>query len=135
MNENVLAIDPGQKKCGIAIVSKEKELILGRIVETTNLVQEIKGLIKEYQVSKMVVGQGTNSKSIIKCLSTQLSHVGLFQIAEMYTTLEARKRYFDTHPPRGLLRLLPKSLLVPPRPYDDYAAWLIAERFLSKYRP
>ncbi|MDR1136699.1 MAG: endonuclease, partial [Synergistaceae bacterium] len=50
---------------------------------------------------------------------------------EHMTTLEARKLYWELHPPRGLLRVVPKSWRVPPRPIDDLAAWAIMRRGLS----
>jgi hypothetical protein len=51
-------------------------------------------------------------------------------VPEAYTTLRARRRYFDEHPLRGWRRLFP-GLQTPPIPIDDYAAVLIAEDYLS----
>ena len=47
------------------------------------------------------------------------------------TTLEARGLYWNLHPPRGLSRLLPLAMRVPPRPIDDLAAWAIVRRALA----
>jgi len=52
-------------------------------------------------------------------------------VDERETTLLARARYFADHPPRGWRRLVPRGMLLPPRPIDDYAALLIAERYLK----
>jgi hypothetical protein len=35
------------------------------------------------------------------------------------------------YPPKGLTRLIPKSLRVPPRPVDDIVAILLIERYLK----
>jgi hypothetical protein len=35
------------------------------------------------------------------------------------------------HPPRGWRRFVPRGMLLPPRPIDDFAALLIAERLLA----
>ena len=45
-------------------------------------------------------------------------------VDETNTTLDARRRYYDENPPKGLLRLLPRGLLVPSAPLDGYAALL-----------
>jgi hypothetical protein len=47
------------------------------------------------------------------------------------TTLEARNLYWRLHPQKGVWRLLPRSLLTPPRPVDDLAAWIIMRRTLA----
>ena len=51
-------------------------------------------------------------------------------VDERETTLQARARFFIDHPPRGWRRLMPRGMLLPDRPIDDYAALLIAERYL-----
>ena len=53
-------------------------------------------------------------------------------VDERATTLLARRRYFDANPPRGWKRLVPRGMLLPPRPIDDFAAVLIAERLLER---
>jgi hypothetical protein len=53
----------------------------------------------------------------------------LERVREKGTTLEARNLYWNLHPPKGWLRLVPQSLIVPPRDVDDLAAWAIALRY------
>jgi len=53
-------------------------------------------------------------------------------VEETGTTLEARRRYFRDHPPRGWRRLLPITLQLPPEEYDDYVAELLLERVLGE---
>jgi hypothetical protein len=52
-------------------------------------------------------------------------------VDERNSTMLARKHFFIENPPRGLLRLVPTSLQVPNRPYDDYVAVILAESFLK----
>jgi RNase H-fold protein (predicted Holliday junction resolvase) len=52
-------------------------------------------------------------------------------VDERETTLLARTRYFAAHPPTGWRRFVPRGMLLPPEPIDDFAAVLIAERFLA----
>lgn len=52
-------------------------------------------------------------------------------VDERNTSLEARRRYYEDHPPRGIWRLVPRGLLVPKAALDGYAALLIVERYLT----
>jgi hypothetical protein len=52
-------------------------------------------------------------------------------VDEKGTSLLARERYLKENPPAGWRRLLPSGMQIPKEPYDDYAALLLAERYLS----
>jgi hypothetical protein len=52
-------------------------------------------------------------------------------VDEKNSTLEARPLYWQEYPRRGLLRLLPISLLAPPVAIDDFAAVVLGRRFLA----
>ena len=73
--------------------------------------------------------RGTNAAVV----GAVLDRLGLpYTLVDEYeTTLRARARYFADHPPRGWKRLVPRGMLLPERPVDDYAALLIAERYLE----
>ncbi|MEM9980093.1 MAG: resolvase, partial [Cyanobacteria bacterium P01_D01_bin.2] len=47
-------------------------------------------------------------------------------------SLEARDRYWEMFPPKGLNRILPQSMRSIPRPIDDIVAILLIERYLNK---
>jgi len=128
----VLAIDPGKKKCGIAVVDNQLRFIAGEVVDTEELIQKIEMYLQKHDINNVLIGSGTNSGEIIKNIEKRFPSIKAIKIAEKNTTMQARKRYFDYHPPTGLLRILPISFLVPPCPYDDFAALLIAERFFKK---
>ena len=53
-------------------------------------------------------------------------------IDERYSTLEARDRYWQMYPPRGLAKLLPQGIRTLPRPIDDIVAILLIERYLER---
>jgi RNase H-fold protein (predicted Holliday junction resolvase) len=80
-------------------------------------------------VRAVALGGGTNNAPV----GAMLAQLGLpIQIVdERETTLLARRRYFAAYPPRGWRRLVPRGMLLPPRPIDDFAALLIAERLLE----
>ncbi|MEM9486231.1 MAG: resolvase, partial [Cyanobacteria bacterium P01_F01_bin.116] len=53
-------------------------------------------------------------------------------VDERYSSLEARDRYWEMFPPKGINRLLPQSLRSIPRSIDDIVAILLIERYLNK---
>ena len=57
----------------------------------------------------------------------------IFVMDEYRTTEEARREYWKVHPPTGWRRLLPLTLQVPPVPVDDFAAVLLAQRYLEQH--
>ncbi|GHS89417.1 hypothetical protein AGMMS49957_12630 [Synergistales bacterium] len=76
----------------------------------------------------VALGDGTGSAEI----SVLCSRAGLrFKLTdERMTTLEARSLYWKVHKPIWWQRFLPISARVPPRSLDDFAAWVIARRFI-----
>lgn len=50
-------------------------------------------------------------------------------VDERYSSLEARDRYWQLHPPKGLTRLVPQSLRSIARPIDDVVAIILIERY------
>jgi RNase H-fold protein (predicted Holliday junction resolvase) len=53
-------------------------------------------------------------------------------VDERYTSLEARDRYWEMYPPKGLMRLIPQPLRKISRPIDDIVAILLIERYLNR---
>ncbi|MGA3038438.1 MAG: pre-16S rRNA-processing nuclease YqgF [Vulcanimicrobiaceae bacterium] len=103
------------------------------IVETGLLAGTVDGLLLEYPISVIALGSGTHAPPV----AAQLARHGLpvHVVDEYETTLRARARYFMDHPPRGWKRWVPRGMLLPPVPIDDYAALLIAERFAAAATP
>ncbi|WP_378950890.1 pre-16S rRNA-processing nuclease YqgF [Pelosinus sp. sgz500959] len=135
MDEIIIAIDPGREKCGIAIVHKEKGILIKSVIQTDELTAKIEKFITEYSVSLIVIGDGTSSREAKQSLEKiKMNHQGLaiILIDERNSTDEARRRYWSENPPRGLKRLIPVTMQVPPRPVDDYVALILAERYFVK---
>lgn len=125
----VLGIDPGTRKCGFAVVALgEPPLALG-IEPTPTLRARVGILAVTYTPQAIAIGAGTNGTAIAALLAD--AGLPIHVTEEVETTLRARARYFQDHPPTGWRRLVPSGMLLPPRPVDDYAALLIAERFLA----
>ena len=129
----VLAVDPGRDKTGVAILTKTAQLVMMDIVSTASVQKELETLLAMYPtITYMVCGNGTNHKvvgSIVKTLAIAQERAFAF-MNEKHTTEEARRRYFEVHPPTGWKKLVPKGMLYPPVPVDDITAWIIGERWL-----
>ncbi|MDD4362605.1 MAG: pre-16S rRNA-processing nuclease YqgF [Atribacterota bacterium] len=131
-SRKIVAIDPGKKKCGIVVVDNELKLFEAEVIDNSKLVEKLQGYLDKYKIYNIVIGSGTYSKEIIQTIKNKYSQLLLTVIAEKNTTILARKKYFAENPPRGLLKIIPTSARIPPKPYDDYSARIIAERFFQK---
>ena len=132
--EIVFAIDPGTKKCGYAVV-KSGNLVLSKgIIALGQLIENIKKNFNEYKISRFILGNGTNCKEIKMQLKNCFSQFEIVLIKEDFSTLEARKKYFTVNPPKGLLKILPQSLRIPPENYDDFVAILLAEKYFEQIK-
>jgi len=128
----VLSIDPGREKCGMAVVSQD-EAVFKKVIKTEDLVNEFSFLKEKYSPDTFVIGSGTGSSKLAKTLKENFG-ITLEVINEKHSTELARIRFFEENPPKGLMRLIPLGLQLPPVPYDDYAAVIIAEKYLEQKR-
>jgi RNase H-fold protein (predicted Holliday junction resolvase) len=126
----ILGLDPGTRKCGYAVVTAvdAPPLTLG-IVPIEGLTARLREVIAATPVALAAIGRGTNA-AVVAAVVAELG-VPVELVDERETSLLARARFFQDHPPRGWRRIVPRGMLLPDRPIDDYAALLIAERFLK----
>jgi len=140
-------IDPGRDKFGFA-VTEDAELLFSAVIPIERLDNTVALLASGRWSGLSLWGQeifisaaelddiGVNAKNVLFYLGTGTgsdvfvsklrgSELRCLPIDESYSTLEGRALYWQLHPPRGLWRLVPTSLRVPPRPIDDLAAWAI----------
>ena len=135
MGVDILAIDPGREKSGMAVLSEHGVLRCKKIVPTETIEDETATLLAAYpSIERIVCGNGTNHNAVSDRLKAAAkgTKCDVVLTEEAHTTEEARKRYFEYNPPKGLKRLIPKGMLYPPEPVDDFTAWIIGERYLSK---
>ena len=130
MNDEILAIDPGREKTGIAIL-KNSDVLEHKIINSDELVQIIKSLLEKYIIKTIVMGNGTSSKKKYDLLKQEFIDRDIVLINEYRTTDEARKLYFQENPPKGWKKLIPLGMHVPPVPVDDYAAIAIGGKYLK----
>jgi RNase H-fold protein (predicted Holliday junction resolvase) len=130
----IVALDPGSDKCGYAVVRYDLVCMEKGVIYLAELGRVLRRLCSASPAPEAIVmGNGTAARATAALIADLGLGVPLRVGDERNTTYEARSRYFEENPPRGLWRLVPCSLQVPPRPIDDYAAWLIGERYLQHH--
>lgn len=127
----ILAVDPGTRKCGVAVVTVSRQVLARRVVEAPALAGAVDELLGSYPITHLVVGDRTGSRGVRALLHSLAGNRPVAAVDEHLSSLDARRRYFAENPPRGLRRLIPLGLQTPPCPIDDYVAVLLAERFLQ----
>jgi RNase H-fold protein (predicted Holliday junction resolvase) len=125
----ILGIDPGTRKVGYAVVDPRGTALEIGIEPFDGIAERVGLLVARHAIGRVAIGTGTNAAQVIE----RLASFGLAtaSVDERETTLRARSLYFADHPPRGWRRLIPLGMQLPPRPIDDYAALLIARRYLE----
>lgn len=133
MSQYIIAVDPGREKCGIAVVESNEDVVLQQVVETSELVSCVRRLAEQYATFTVLLGDGTAHKQA----ETELRGVQVGDklltvelVDEKHSTEEARHLYWKYNPPKGLKRLIPVSMQVPPEPVDGYVAIILAHRYL-----
>ncbi len=132
MEDIVIGIDPGREKCGLAVVHRQNGIIHRDIVSTDQIVEAVNTIVAAYQVYLIVIGSGTSSRKTQTSLQVANPKLTFIVVDEYRTTDAARARYWRENPPQGLKRLMPVTMLVPPVPVDDFAAVIIAEKYLHQ---
>ncbi|MGM0370588.1 MAG: resolvase [Bacillota bacterium] len=123
----ILAIDPGRDKSGLAVVTDDNQIIEQMVIGTRELKDIIFTFGKEYNITEVVLGDGTASGGVKELVSDY--HWDVKMVDETNSTLEARELYWADNPPRGWRKLIPTALQTPRRAIDDYAAIVLARRY------
>ena len=126
-----LGIDPGRSKTGLALVDERGNILALHIAMTEHMEQELIAFVNGEELKGIVMGDGTNSKSIGQAVHKLFSAVPLAIVGEAHSTEEARTLYWQVNPPRGWRKLVPLGMLVPDEPMDAYAAVVQVRRWLA----
>ena len=128
---NFISIDPGNKKCGLLLADIKSGKVLKAGVSSLNKFSDVVFLWnQEYNISKIIIGDGTNCKYI----ENQLKQKNIFNLTfvnEKGSTLRARFRYWEIWPPNYFIRWLPRKILFPPENLDAVVALILLEDFLK----
>jgi RNase H-fold protein (predicted Holliday junction resolvase) len=134
MSKTVLAVDPGRGKCGLAVL--DGTVILARaVIARDDLGATLRAWSQRFRPAEIVVGNRTGAEEVAAAVRREAPGLPVTLGDEAGTTLEARRLYFAEHPQRGWRRLIPLGLQVPPEPYDDYAAVVLARRQAARGLP
>ena len=131
-NQYILGLDPGRDKCGVAVINDRQEVIYHQVIDSDHAIADLTQLSQQYHLDLIVMGDGTTSKNWQQQIESDLTTVPVVTVNETNSTLEARDRYWIMYPPKGLQRIVPQGLRVPPRPVDDIVAIILIERYLNQ---
>ncbi|PNW36283.1 UNVERIFIED_CONTAM: resolvase [Euhalothece sp. KZN 001] len=124
----VLGFDPGRDKCGLALVETTGEIIEQQVVNSEEVISTLNNWLSRYVVSKIVMGNQTTASQWKEKLTASFATIPIEMVDERNSSLEARDRYWELYPARGLSALIPKGMRLPPRPIDDIVAIILVER-------
>lgn len=128
----IIGIDPGREKCGFAVVALTGEILEQAVIDTEILAEQTTAALKKYEIRQIVMGNGTTSSTAAERVRAVVGNKAALTLVDEYrTTDQARRRYFEVNPPQGLKKLVPRGMLYPPVPVDDYVAVILAERYLK----
>ena len=126
-----LSIDPGVKKCGLLLADMKSGKVFDAGISSLHKVPELVSLWNEdYQISKIIIGDGTNCKYVKNQLKRK-NFLNINYVNERGSTLRARFRYWEIWPPNYFIRWLPKEIIFPPENLDAIVALILLEDFLK----
>ncbi|SFL18646.1 Holliday junction resolvase RuvX [Halanaerobium salsuginis] len=133
MDQVLLAFDPGSHKIGAAVVDFNAQLQEKTILSQSELTAYLAELAKHYQIVKIIIGNGTTALELLAMLNNELPEQEIELVEESYTTEAAQARYLAEKPMSNYEKLLRKFISWKvKKPLDDYAALIIAEKYLKK---
>ncbi|MCM1984152.1 pre-16S rRNA-processing nuclease YqgF [Lyngbya confervoides] len=129
----ILGFDPGRDKCGVAVMGVDRQIRFQEVIAADQVSQTLVDLCNRFPISALVIGNQTTSKQWQQQLrQTCPQDLKVLTIDERNSTVEARDRYWDLYPPKGLQRLIPQGMRLPPRPIDDIVAVILIERYFNQ---
>ena len=126
---NIIGIDPGRDKCGVAVLNQSGEVLFEKVIATEEFSIAVEKLSAQFDLTVAILGNGTTHKAAEKILRE--NNLSVKVVDEKHTTEEARKLYWKKNPPTGWRKILPISMQVPPEPVDGIVAEILVKRFLN----
>ena len=124
----LISIDPGKSKCGLVLAEiTEKKVYKAIVVKSELLDDYVRDLNTFENVSKIIIGNGTTSKEIIKKLKFFKKEKIIFE--EKNTTYRAKARYFELFPIGSLQFLIPREIFILNKNLDAISALIILEDY------
>ena len=127
----VITIDPGRIKCGLVLAETSEKKVYEAVIIKTELIQDYFCHLNTFEdISKIIIGNGTNSREIIKKLDFLKKEIITFE--EKNTTFRAKARYFEIFPISGLKFLIPREVFILNKNLDAISALIILEDYCKK---
>ena len=102
----LLGFAPGRSKCGLAIVGLDRVLHYHEVIAVEAVTDTIATLRDRYSISAIVMGDQTGSGRWKQELSNLPNAPRITLVDERYSSLEARDRYWEMYPPKGIGKLI-----------------------------
>lgn len=119
----------------MALVQRDDEgnlkLLWRAVAPRAEMIAHVRQATSVEPFSLVIVGSGTTSKQVVHELREAIPSMGILVVDEKNTSLQARERYWEHNPRRGLRKLVPSTMQLPPEPVDDFVALILAERVLG----
>ena len=126
----VISIDPGKSKCGLVLAEiSEKKVYEAIILKSELLEGYVRNLNTVENISKIIIGNGTTSREIIKKMDFFKKEIIIFE--EKNTTFRAKSRYFELFPISGLKFLIPREIFILNKNLDAISALIILEDYCN----
>ena len=124
----IISIDPGKSKCGLVLAEISKKKVYEAIILKSELLEGyVRNLNTVENISKIIIGNGTTSREIIKKMDFFKKEIIIFE--EKNTTFRAKSRYFELFPISGLMFLIPRDIFILNKNLDAISALIILEDY------
>jgi RNase H-fold protein (predicted Holliday junction resolvase) len=123
-----ISIDPGKYKCGLVLADISEKKVCKAIVLKSELISNYIGNLNTFKdISKIIIGNGTNSREFVEKLEFFKKEIITFE--EKNTTYRAKARYFELFPISGFKFLIPREIFIINKNLDAIAALIILEDY------
>ena len=124
----LISIDPGKNKCGFILAEMNKKKVHKAIIlKSELLVDYVRNLNTDENLSKIIIGNGTTGREIRDKLKFLKKEIITFE--EKNTTYRAKARYFELFPISGLKFLIPREFFILNKNLDAISALIILEDY------
>ena len=124
----VIAIDPGRSKCGLVLAEISKKVVYQAIILKSELLADyVRDLNIAEDITRIIVGNGTTSRDIIKKVDFYKKEIISFE--ERNTTYRAKERYFELFPNNGWKSIFPREVFILNKNLDAISALIILEDY------
>jgi RNase H-fold protein (predicted Holliday junction resolvase) len=128
----LIGFDPGRDKCGLVVMALDRKILYQAVVASSEAIAIIQDLTNKYAIALIIMGDQTTAKEWQSEFKAEFPEINIVTVDERFSSQEARQRYWQIYPAKGLVNLIPLGLRSPPRPVDDIVAMILIERYLSR---